>query len=232
MSHGNSRKQRVTSDSNAVISGVVFDAFGTIVRISRRTNPYRELIREGRRQGVELKPDSLHIAMTANLSLDDMALTLGVALTPSRRQELYRRMEVELSSIEPYADAIEAISLLSAAGIKTGICSNLAGPYGPKVREIFPHMDGYTFSFEAGVMKPDPAIYRLICDQMGVEPGHYFNDTSGRVLMIGDSQRCDRDGPRDAGVMGFHLDRSGRGKIQDLVQFVRMVIDRNTPQEA
>lgn len=210
-----------------MIGAVVFDAFGTIVKIGERTNPYRELIREGRRQGVELKPDSAHIAMTMNVSLDELASELGVSLTASKRDELHRRLQVEVSSIEPFPDAIQAISLLKEAGVKTGICSNLASPYGPNVREIFPHMHGYAFSFEAGVMKPDPSIYRLVCDQMGVEPGHYFSDRTGRVLMIGDSQSCDRDGPRVVGLTGFHLDRTGRGKIHDLAQFAEMVIAGN-----
>lgn len=207
-----------------MISAVVFDAFGTIVRINHRTNPYRELIREGRRQGVGLKPDSIRIAMTMNLPLDELASEFGVSLTASKRDELHRKLDTEISSIESYPDAVEAISLLKSHGIKTGICSNLARPYGHKVREIFAHMDGYAFSFEAGVMKPDPSIYRLVCDQMGVTPGHYFNDRTGRVLMIGDSQSCDRDGPRVVGVTGFHLDRIGRGKIYDLAQFAEMVI--------
>jgi FMN phosphatase YigB (HAD superfamily) len=185
------------------------------------------LIREGRRQGVELKPDSTHIAMTMNLSLDELASELGVSLTASKRDELHRRLEAEVSSIEPYPDAIKAISLLKAHGIKTGICSNLASPFGPKVREIFRQMDGYAFSFEAGVMKPDPSIYRLICDQMDVEPGHYFSDGSGRVLMIGDSQNCDQDGPRAVGIAGFYLDRTGRGTIHDLIEFAEMVVAHN-----
>lgn len=37
-----------------MISAAVFDAFGTVVRIRRRTNPYGALFREGRRQGVML----------------------------------------------------------------------------------------------------------------------------------------------------------------------------------
>lgn len=210
-----------------MISGVVFDAFGTTVRISQRTNPYRELIREGRRQGVELKPDSTHIAMTMNLSLDELASELGVSLTASKRDELHRRLEAEVSSIESYPDAVEAISFLKKYEIKAGICSNLASAYGPKVREIFPQMDGYAFSFEAGFMKPDPSIYRLICDQLNVEPGHYFSDNLGKVLMIGDSQSCDQDGPRAVGIAGFYLDRTGRGKIHDLMQFAEMVIAHN-----
>ncbi|WP_372242342.1 HAD family hydrolase [Pseudomonas sp. ANT_J12] len=74
-----------------------------------------------------------------------------------------------ISSIELYPDAVEAISLLKQAGVKTGICSNLSSPYGPKVRKIFPHMDGFAFSYEAGVMKPVPVIYQLVCQQMDVE---------------------------------------------------------------
>jgi FMN phosphatase YigB (HAD superfamily) len=210
-----------------MISAVVFDAFGTVVRIGQRTNPYRELIREGRRQGIALPAASVHLPMTKNLSLEDMASSLGISLTTSQREELYCKLEKEVSSIEPYQDAVQAISLLKSAGIKTGICSNLASPYGPKVREIFPHMDGYAFSYEVGAMKPDLGIYRSICADMNVEPGHYFSDEMGRVFMIGDSQRCDRDGPRAAGVIGFHLDRTGRGQIHDLVQFARMVIEHN-----
>ncbi|CRM19298.1 HAD family hydrolase [Pseudomonas sp. 35 E 8] len=213
-----------------MISAVAFDAFGTIVRIGQRTNPYRELFREGRRQGVALTPDSAHLALTTNLSLDDMALSLGISLTPSKSEELRQRLELELSSIEQYPDAVEAISLLKEAGVKTGICSNLSSPYGPKVRDIFPLMDGYAFSYEAGATKPDPVIYRSICAEMDVEPGHYFGDGLGRVLMIGDSQRCDRDGPRVVGITGFYLDRTGRGQIHDLVQFAQIVINSNSPK--
>lgn len=211
-----------------MISAVVFDAFGTIVRIGQRTNPYRELIREGRRQGIALAPESTNVAMTTNLSFDELASSLGIVLTASKLEELHRRLEMELSSIEPYPEAAEAMSLLREAGIKTGVCSNLASPYGPKVREIFPLMDGYAFSYEVGALKPDPGIYRSICAKMDVEPGHYFGDVLGRVLMIGDSQRCDRDGPRVVGVSGFYLDRTGHGEIHDLVQFARMVTGSNS----
>jgi FMN phosphatase YigB (HAD superfamily) len=222
--YGKSRNQRITSDFNAMISAVVFDAFGTIVRLTQRTNPYRELIREGRRQGVELKPDSARIAMTMNLSLDELASELDISLTASKRDELHGKLDTEISSIESYPDAVEAISLLKSHGIKTGICSNLASPYGHQVREIFPRMDGYAFSYEVGAMKPDPSIYRLLCEQMDVEPGHYFSEGSGRVVMIGDSQTCDQNGPRAVGIAGFYLDRTGRGKIHDLAQFAELVI--------
>jgi FMN phosphatase YigB (HAD superfamily) len=210
-----------------VINGVVFDAFGTIARIGRRTNPYRDLIREGRRQGLALTSITSHIVMTSNLSLDEIASRLGISLTSSKHAELIHALEVELSSIEPYPDAIKAILMLQSAGIKVGICSNLASPYGPAVRSLFRTMDGYAFSFELGVMKPDPHIYSAICLQMDVVPGHCFSEKTGHVLMIGDSPRCDRDGPRAVGIMGFHLDRNDQGNIHDLAKFAELVLDRN-----
>jgi len=209
------------------IGAVVLDAFGTIVRINRRLNPYRELIREGRRQGCDLTSDGTHFMMTTNLSLAEMASQMGISLSPSKRQELTRALELELASIEPFPDALEAMARLQGAGVKLGICSNLASPYGPVIRKLFPNLDGYAFSYEVGVIKPDPLIYHAICSQMDVEPGHHFGGERGRVLMIGDSKRCDQDGPRLIGMVGLHLDRKGRGSINDLLQFAHLVIDHN-----
>jgi HAD superfamily hydrolase (TIGR01549 family) len=132
----------------------------------------------------------------------------------------------ELASIQAFPDAKAAIKLLQQAGVKVGLCSNLAPPYGPVVRDLFPQLDGYAYSFELGVMKPDPAIYHSICNQIGVEPGHFFSGGRGRVWMIGDSPSCDRDGPRAVGILGHHLDRTGRGQFRDLEHFARLVIER------
>ncbi|MDC6378870.1 HAD family hydrolase [Pseudomonas graminis] len=213
--------------TGTAIDGVVFDAFGTVLRITQRTNAYGQLLREGRRQGLQLAPDSIRMAMTTNHSFDEIASQLGVVLTRAKRLELSTGLKRELASIQAFPDAKAAITLLQQAGVKVGICSNLAASYGPVVREIFPHLDGYAFSFELGVMKPEPAIYHAICNQIGVEPGHGFGSERGRVLMIGDSPSCDRDGPRAVGIMGVLLCRTGAGTIRDLIQFAQLVIDQS-----
>lgn len=215
-----------------MISAVIFDVFGTIARIGQRTSPYLDLFREVRRNGCALSLDMTRMAMTTDLSFDELADRLGVELTSWKRNKLNRALQLELLSIEPYSDAVDAISRLQRAGVKTGSCSNLAAPYGPVVRKFFPEMDAYAFSYELGVMKPEPAIYQSVCQQMGVTPGNYFNGEAGRVLMIGDSQRCDRAGPRSVGIMGYHLNRSGRGHITDLKQFAELVIAHNCVEGA
>jgi len=210
-----------------MIGGIIFDAFGTILQISQRTNPYLLLFREARRQGRILAPDKIASAMTMDLPLDEFGAHLGVTLCSSVRQELNLAFELELASIRPYPDALEAIALLQNSGLRLGICSNLAAPYGGAVKELFPAMDGYAFSYEQGIMKPDPKIYLSVCNQMGVEPGHYFGSEKVPVMMIGDSPRCDRDGPRAVGIMGLLLSRTGEGKIRDLTQFAQLVIHQN-----
>ncbi|GFZ62734.1 haloacid dehalogenase [Pseudomonas amygdali pv. eriobotryae] len=210
-----------------MISAVLFDAFGTIARIRRRTNPYLQLMREGRRQGLSITPENTHFAMTANLPFAGIADHLGIALSASKRRELSEALEKELSSIEPYPDAAGAIAELQDSGILVAVCSNLAQPYGPVIKGLFPNIEYHAFSFELGVTKPDPHIYQFICGQMGVDPGHCFHPEKGQVLMIGDSPKCDRDGPRDAGIMGHLLRRDTHGPITDLTQFAQLVLDRN-----
>ena len=214
-----------------MISAVILDAFGTIVRIARRTNPYAALLREGRRQGLVLNPDSTHVVMTANLSFDQIADHLGIELSSSKRVEMQDALGQELASIEPYPDALEGIDRLQEAGVVIGICSNLAQPYGPVIRKIFPRVQLHALSYELGLMKPNPSIYLAICREMGLEIQHVKPETDparSRVVMIGDSRKCDRDGPTAVGIQGYHLDRSGMGQISDLMQFAHMITDHNS----
>lgn len=121
-----------------------------------------------------------------------------------------------------YPDAAEAIAMLREAGVKIGLCSNLASGYGPTVRELLPGLDGYAFSYEIGVMKPNPLIYQSVFRDLAIQPAQQLG--GDRVLMIGDSIRCDRDGARAAGLAGFYLRRTGRGDFSNLIEFAESVL--------
>ncbi len=94
--------------------------------------------------------------------------------------------------------------------------------YGPVVERIFPHLGAYGFSYRIGVMKPHAAIYQQTCDLLNVWPE---NELSGqrRIVMIGDSERCDRDGPGQVGIKGYLLRRNGVG-ASNLSHFARSVL--------
>jgi len=206
------------------ITAVIFDAFGTTLRISVPTNPYRQLLREGTKHDRRPSPSDLHKLMTVDVGLREAADLLGIQVTPSRMAEIESDLQREIESIEVFQDSRDAITLLHEHSIATAVCSNLAAPYGPAVKKLLPDLNAYAFSYELGVTKPDTAIYRAVCHDLGVVPGQLFG-VEAQVAMIGDSPRCDRDGPRAVGIKGYHLDRCGAGAIRDLAQFAELVTE-------
>jgi FMN phosphatase YigB (HAD superfamily) len=133
--------------------------------------------------------------MTQSLGLREAADYFGIELSPDLLEYAERSLEEELANISAFPDALEAVALLQRAGHRLGVCSNLAQPYGSAIRYYFPGLDAYGFSFEIGSVKPEPMIYQTTCKLLGVQPSCGFGGQA-RVMMIGDSQRCDRDGPR------------------------------------
>ena len=146
---------------------------------------------------------------------------MGIVLPADRQRESQSLIEVDLSAIRAYPDAQAAIDLLLRHGIVVGVCSNLAQPYGPVIKSLFPTLHAYAYSYELGALKPEPGIYawvrKALAGKQGAEEGE-------PIWMIGDSLRCDRNGARAAGFNGYHLDREGRGEFTDLHQFAEFVL--------
>lgn len=62
---------------------------------------------------------------------------------------------------------------LKAAGIRTGILSNMGDNVLERILEIFAWVedfDALVWSFQHGIVKPDEAIYQLIVEKVGVKP--------------------------------------------------------------
>ncbi|WP_122668337.1 HAD family hydrolase [Pseudomonas viridiflava] len=207
-----------------MISAVVFDAFGTVLNLQTKLHPFRQLLKEGMTFARRASPSDVRLLMSSPWSLKEAADQFGIRVSPIRLQELEDDLAREVASITRFEDGAEAIALLRAEGVRVGICSNLCEPYGAAVLQAFPELDGYAFSYQVGAMKPDAMIYQSICNALQVTPGHLFGDQHDQIAMVGDSLKCDQDGPRAVGMLGFHLDRSGRGAVRDLVQFAHVII--------
>ena len=206
-----------------MVDAVIFDAFGTLIEIQNRQNPYRRLLRLGSQQGRAAFPNDIRWIMTHDHGLEDTAAAFGIKISPAQLANLQAALELELQSIRVFDDTWPAINLLRSHGIKIGVCSNLSGPYCSRVRELLPGLDGYALSAERGVMKPDQAIYQTTCAMLNVHPRLASDSGGGRVWMIGDSKKCDEQGPRTSGIMGYHLDRSGLGRFGDLLDFSKVI---------
>lgn len=202
------------------VKAVVFDAYGTVMKVHMGCHPYRQILRHGREQGRRASPDDARVIMSKPLSLQEAADHFGITVPSHELRRIQAELDNELRAIEPYEDALTAIQTLKSVGIKVAICSNLAMPYREPIEKHFQNLDAYGYSFAVGALKPDPRIYQNVLDQLGVD--------AGDAWMIGDSKRCDRDGPTAVGIKGHYLARSGQagdGDFAELKGFAAALLD-------
>ena len=164
--------------------GVLFDLYGTLV------DPFRSS---------ENGPNLRQMAAVLELPLEDLqplweatfqeretggfatieaniryiCRTLGaereetqVAAAAAIRTALYRR------NLTPRADSQETLAALRSAGVRLALVSN-AGPQTPELwreTDLAPLVEVAVISAEARVAKPDPRIYRLAIEGLGLEP--------------------------------------------------------------
>jgi len=104
-------------------------------------------------------------------------------------------------------NAAETLRTLSTAGYKLGVISNASGTVEAELRTAgicsitggtLPRVEIIVDSHLVGIEKPDPRIFRLALDALGVEPD--------RVVHVGDSVKCDVAGAIGAGLHALHLD--------------------------
>lgn len=93
-------------------------------------------------------------------------------------------------------ETVEAIHALARAGVPQFGLTNMAAHSWPKIRAMsaaFAHLDYVLVSGEHGLIKPDPAIYRRLCEQVGMAPEE--------LLFIDDGER----NVAAAEALGFHV---------------------------
>lgn len=145
----------------------------------------------------------------------------GIKISTQHLADIQRDLDADLNSIEAFDDGSLAVERLQAQGIKGGIASNLAAPYGAPVRHLYPSMDAFGFSFALGAMKPHAFMYRATCELLGVDTEHFSENS---VVMIGDSEQCDPNGPRSVGIRGFLLNREGGKDFSSLTNFADTIL--------
>ncbi|MFE2753217.1 HAD family hydrolase [Actinosynnema sp. NPDC059335] len=83
----------------------------------------------------------------------------------------------------PFAvDAAPTLRALHAHGVRIGVLSDIHFDLRPAFADL--PVDSFVLSFEHGVVKPDPAIFRIALDELGAAPA--------ATLMVGD--RATHDG--------------------------------------
>jgi HAD superfamily hydrolase (TIGR01493 family) len=188
---------------------VLFDFSGTLFRLEQDETWLTDLTdRDGERLDVEAQTELMR-RMTAPVgqvvALDgehhhawenrdlDPALHRKVYLEVLKQSgvpradqalALYDRL-ITPTQWTPYPDTETVLKGAHGEGLRVGVLSNIAFDIRPAFssRGWDVYVDEFVLSFEVGAIKPDPAIFQIAVDRLGVP--------AGETLMVGDSEEAD-----------------------------------------
>lgn len=103
---------------------------------------------------------------------------------PALYDALYER-HMTPDAWRPYPDAVEVLAALRRRGTRIGLVSNIGWDLRPVLRAhgLADYLDSWVLSFEHGVQKPDPHLFELACQELGLP--------TTEVLMVGDDRHAD-----------------------------------------
>lgn len=176
----------------APIEAIAFDAFGTLVEITDKRQPFWSLV------AGEPSNALLQHALRYPVGLKELSRQLSSPISGERLAELEADLDAELKSVRlrPGMDLVWQVA--QRTGLQIAICSNLAEPYeNPLVEQMPGKPDVSVLSFQARLIKPQPEIYHLVCNRLGLE--------ARQVLFVGDSMKADVIGPAAIGALSMPI---------------------------
>lgn len=192
-----------------MIKAVIFDLYGTLLRLSTDSSPFKEL---ARRTSVIHFRRAIEIALTTdNSTLKEYASRIG--LPPQEHlSTLESRLQSDLEKVSLFLDVLPTLAGLRQRGEVTGVISNLATPYKQPFYRfgLDTHIDVAVFSCDCGLFKPDTNIFKAALIRTGAQ--------AHETMMVGDSLSSDVGGSVNAGLVGVHLVRSGESKSDGFAQ--------------
>lgn len=126
---------------------------------------------------------------------------LGVE--PDLDEVLAMRREWTKHSLQPRSDALPTLAELRRRGHRLGLISVCSQDV-PHVWEETPFagaLDELIFSCDVGISKPDPRIYEIACERLGVNPAD--------CLFVGDGANDELPGAERVGMTALQLRPSG-----------------------
>lgn len=108
----------------------------------------------------------------------------GFELSDDQSGTVYRSL-TDTSAWRPYPDTGAVLRALAAADVPVAVVSNIAWDVRPMFRKLDVEdlVAEFVLSYVEGVVKPDPKIFTLACQRLGVAPEN--------ALMVGDSTTTD-----------------------------------------
>lgn len=210
------------SAATAAVKAVVFDYGGVLRRDDRdefdavddaaglprgslwaayHDIPEYRLSREGK-----LDRDAFRAAVVAEVA---RATGLGLA----RAKTALDVLDLRLAALSPIERDMRGLLILLRAGgrVKLGLLSNGGRGSGSFVRDtgVTALFHDTIFSADVGLAKPDPAVFRLACERLGVPPGD---------CLLVDDQARHVEGAREAGLRTHLYKRGGLAELLERLE--------------
>jgi putative hydrolase of the HAD superfamily len=211
---------------------VIFDLFGTLVDdfvtsvgqmhtdfAAALEMPSEQLMQHWR-QISEMR--TIGVFQTVEASIEYVCGIIGVRATA---EQITKAVEIRIQytkrALEPRLNAIATLMQLKNAGHKIGLISNcsIEIPIVWPETEFADLIESPIFSSRERVKKPDPRIYRLACERLGVIPEHclYIADGENHELaaaaQVGLHPVLLRNLSRDNGAELLREAREWRGDV-------------------
>lgn len=189
---------------------IIFDAFGTLVKIKSGRSPYRKLMIWLKENGRKPHSDDSKFIMSNNVNIQQLAELFGYNIPIQLLNEIQNDFQEELKTIELYEDTISTIQNLKIRGYKITLCSNLARPYGEQLKKLIPNLfDFIVFSYEVSLIKPEQQIYEMIQT--------HFNCDMAEMLFIGDHPVLDVEKPISLGMSARLIQRHNEQHLLNII---------------
>jgi 2-haloacid dehalogenase len=203
----------------AEVEAVVFDAYGTLLdvnaamaRHAKRIGPNWEAV------SADWRLKQLEYSWVRSLAgrhrdfwrLTEEALAFAAAHHGITDAALLADVLKAYRCLDAYPDVVPALEALRGAGLKRAILSNGEPAMLKEAARhagIEPLLDAVLSVESVGVFKPDPRVYRLACDRLGVP--------SARIAFVS-SNPWDAFGAASFGFRVFWLNRTGKLPEYDL----------------
>jgi putative hydrolase of the HAD superfamily len=183
---------------NKKYKAIIFDLFGTL--IDNFSRPEYESVLAEVASILAAPPDEFTrlwldtfplrntgVIPTPRANMEYLCQKLGLQATENQIEQAIRvRLDLTVRTMKPRPSSVEVLTQLKSEGYKTGLISDCSGET-PMVwgnTPLAPLFDVTVFSCQAGMKKPDPRIYLMATDQLGVEPKNclYIGDGSSQEL--------------------------------------------------
>ncbi|EFH80378.1 HAD family hydrolase [Ktedonobacter racemifer] len=171
--------------TNLPYDAIIFDLFGTLVD-DLLTEPFTQTLEEmasfvGAPRDIFLQMwmhDTWPLRAAGHLpdveaNILYICTELGITPKPEQIQHaVRRRLELTRQSLKPRHDALETLETLRAAGYKLGLISDCSSevPLIWRTTPLAALIDVPIFSCSVKLKKPDPRIYHLAYERLGIAP--------------------------------------------------------------